>query len=69
MRSEGAEERDEVGFLLGGQADGEAVVVEVDDGGEVPGEAVVEVREGRSKIRMSSTHCNPFKSFPAVESR
>jgi hypothetical protein len=55
--------------LLLGEADVKALLVEVDDGGEVPGEAVVEVREGRSKIRMSSTHCNPFKSFPAVESR
>ena len=67
--SERAEEGDEVGLLLRGEADGEAVVVEVDGGGEVGGGAVVEVREGRSKTRVSSTHCNPFRCFPAIGSR
>jgi hypothetical protein len=39
-----AEEGDEVGRVLLGEADVKALVVEVDDGVEVGGEAVVEVR-------------------------
>jgi hypothetical protein len=29
----------------------------------------VEVREGRSKPRVSSTHCNPFECFHVDSSR
>jgi len=66
---ERAEEGDEVGLLAVGELDVEAGVVEVDDLVEVLGEAVVEVRKGRSKTRLLSTHCNPFKCFRAARSR
>jgi hypothetical protein len=66
---QGAEERDEVRLLLLGELDVEPRVVEVDDRVEVGGEAVVELRKGRSKTQVLSTHCNPFKCFRATESR
>jgi hypothetical protein len=47
---QGAEERDEVRLLLLGELDVEPRVVEVDDRVEVGGEAVVEVRKGRSSV-------------------
>ena len=64
-----AEERDQVRLLLGREADAEARAIEVDDLAQVRREAVVEVRKGRSKTRLLSTHCNPFKCFRATESR
>jgi hypothetical protein len=64
-----AEEGDEVGLLLARELDVEAGVVEVDGGVEVRGEAVVEVRKGRSKTQVLSTHCDTFKCFRAVEYR
>jgi hypothetical protein len=47
---ERAEEGDQVGLVLLGEADVEALVVEVDDGVEVGGEAVVEDRSRRITV-------------------
>jgi hypothetical protein len=59
-----AEEGDEVGLVLLGEADVEPVVVEVDDRVEVGGEAIVEVRKGAIENSSVVDALQPFQVLP-----
>jgi hypothetical protein len=69
LQSQRLEERGQIRGLLPREHEAERGLVEGDDVLERGGEPVVEVRKGRSKTQVLSTHCNPFRCFCAVESR